>query len=188
MPLNYGVTYLKLGYVATLNMLYALRTNVHVWKSESLAEIDSVVENAGFRLLDLPWETMHLRKHDQDHFTWAGFRVFCRALADALHSHGITRVSIYADSTIDHLNWSSSLWTGSANEYCQKTLARRGVDAYIDSVCGSGYVAGERFADRVMSATASEMDDVLIVGGWNDERYTVAKLKSACAQINKLSN
>ena len=59
------------------------------------------------------------------------------------------------------------------------------MDAYIDSVCGSGYVAGEGFVDRVLSATTSEMDDILIVGGWNDENYTLAKLKRACVQITE---
>lgn len=113
---------------------------------------------------------------DGEHFTKDGQRAFHEAFSDALNRTIMdTRVLILSDSTIDFHNFSNDgEWTGWASAALKQTLAEHGiVDAVIDAICGSGFVAraqhGEHFYARLSHHLRNGYrGPVVFVGGWND--------------------
>lgn len=164
-------------------MFVALSTHQHVWKSEETKKIDAVLSQAGFTLCELPWSTFELCKHDQDHFTWNGFRAFARALVSAVASLGLTRVEILADSTIDHCNFEGHVRTGRADAHLTRAFACAGIDARVDAWCGSGFVAmadvGADFPSRLSPSGCA----LLVVGGWNDTRHGAQAVARAARRM-----
>lgn len=168
--------------------VWALKTSVHVWRADVFDWMDRELASQGVQLLSLPWEHFPLYVHDRDHFTWLGFTRFAVALARAVAALGVTTLRIYADSTIDFHNWSDGTWTGRANQLLRGRLAATGVEAYVDAVSGSGFVAREStredFASRVEPGAP-----VLLIGGWNDAhspRHAVARgIRDALAKIRR---
>ena len=153
---------------------FACRTNVEDWASPFCKRLDGCLQAEGFQLLDLPWKTFELRKHDRDHFTMKGFDRFRAALTRALVRRGVCgRVLVIADSTIDWLNDERR----SADAKLVRSLARRGIQARVVSQSGSGFCAlrgvGRDFStitQRYLRTNAGWRDATwVVVGGWNDE-------------------
>lgn len=175
--------------------MLACRTNVEHWASPFCKRLDGVLHEEGFQLLDLPWKTFELRKHDRDHFTMKGFNRFRATLARALARRGVRgRVLVIADSTVDWLNDERRL----ADAKLVRSLARRGIQAKVVSQSGSGFCAlrgvGRDFAtivQRYLRKNAKWRDATwVVVGGWNDEREYVAMnaVREAISKLVDLSD
>lgn len=160
-------------------MLLALANDRHTWTSEFAAELDGVFASAGYEVLDVRWADMRTVRGDADHFTWCGFGVFARELADAVVGvlPAASALHIIADSTIDHCNYVGSEWTGRANALVVKEMAERGIEATVDAISGSGFVTydrGSNFCTRAKAWSDARRDggcatrSVLFIGGWND--------------------
>ena len=168
---------------------FAVKTDVHVWRSPILRRLDACMANAGATLIDLPWDEFELYKHDSDHFTRKGYDRFVQAFAKALARTGLQRVLVLADSTIDYHNWNATTYTGTANALLIKTMRKHGVDAVVDAVSGSGFVAlhdrNQSFGHRLLRHRLRGCPHVVVVGGWNDVGFTEEKTHRACKLLFK---
>jgi len=125
---------------------------------------------------------------DRDHFTWAGFCTFASSLVSVLQNQGVVRVHVFADSTIDHDNWSAG-WKerhDAAHTHLALLLREASIACTLDSWSGSGFCQERTFAERARGNVRPGWD-VLVVGGWNDSpcaRTSVAsgvrKMATAC--------
>ena len=141
--------------------MYALRTNVGVWKCEEFRRLDVCMEEKGIQLLDLPWD-FETFSHDKDHFTWQGLVSFAHSLRDALVPLNLDTLYVLADSTIGY-------WSAPGVRYVEDHLLCAGIHAVVDAVNGSGFAArgdGETFRTRLHSQHRANA--ILVIGGWND--------------------
>lgn len=153
------------------------------------------MEAKGFELWSLPWETFELVEDDPDHFTWNGFVAFSEALVRRLVVESPDKTdsrawTILSDSTVDHNNYDER-WerTGRADEHLTQLLHSAGVNATVDSVCGSGFLA--RKAEDLHFATRRRRSDpktnLLIVGGWNDETHQSSVRRQISLEMAKFA-
>lgn len=152
-------------------MILSLRTNVYMWKSPLNRYIDNKLNSIGIKLINLPWDKFELIKSDQDHFTWRGYKSFCKNFNVQL-AHFFktgTKIHIIADSTIDYWNYTSNFkYTGKANKFLK--LYCKDYKITIDAIAGSGYTTRNNFIDRIDNSI--ECDAVILIGGWNDVSYS----------------
>lgn len=163
--------------------MYACRTSVKHWASSYCSKLDRTLEREGFQLLDLPWHTFELRPYDSDHFTKRGFRTFSNALASRLAELDVEgRTIVIADSTIDWLN--DGMFD--AHKKIRQTFRQHGLICRVASQSGSGFCALERegrdFGRLLREALEYERYvNVVVIGGWNDERHGFAMERSRAA-------
>lgn len=163
--------------------MYACRTNVEHWASRYCADLDRTLERSGFRLLDLPWHAFELRPYDSDHFTQRGFRKFAKAIAARLEGLGLEGpILVVADSTVDWLNDG----TFDAHRKLRRAFRRRGLACETTSQSGSGFCAlahqGRDFGALLREALRCQnYANIVVVGGWNDERqgYAIERVSAA---------
>lgn len=160
-------------------MLLALRTSTHIWQCEKLDAIDNILQVAGFELLDLQWNACQLLRNDTDHFTWIGFCNFSRTLANELLKWNVpSPLIVLSDSTIGHNDINKNhQFTGHASKHLQQELSRRGINATVDAISGSGFAAmgdsKQNFRSRILDGKFAA---VLVIGGWNDMPYSDATI------------
>ena len=182
--------------------MLALRTDVHVWRSDFQRGLDAHLEACGVTLLDLPWSAFELLPDDRDHFTWRGFLAFAAHLVSVLDAHvqpDERPVRIYADSAIDYWNWDhEGNYTGKADAALARAMrlranltskrvgrpARLAPELLVDAVNGSGFVAlADEARDFRSRRLRAERDDArgvttLVVGGWNDRHWPLAEVRT----------
>ena len=118
---------------------------------------------------------------DDWHFTEAGYKWFCSEFAQATAGHlrkkGVGLEGwwmLVADSTIDFANWIGRSWTGEGDRCIAEAFADHGMKVFVDSVGGTGFLAGRRtFRDRMLDhkarfATWYPYTGVILLGGFND--------------------
>lgn len=150
--------------------MLALRVNTYTWKSTFNSYIDKKLTKVGVDLIDIPWEKCTLIKNDPDHFTWKGFKSFCKYLNREIKKKTPSgaKIHIIGDSTIDYHNYNKNYrYTGLANKYLKLYLRDREVT--IDVQCGSGFHSPTSFITRC--SKVSKHSTILFVGGWNDYSY-----------------
>lgn len=164
--------------------MFALRTDVHLWRSAFQCGLDEHMAVRGIELVDLPWAQYELLPHDRDHFTWEGYVAFSRGLAHALRACAApdAPVHVYADSTVDYWNWDAKgNWTGRASTALAAALAAVHLRASIDAVNGSGFVARHEerldFRSRRRAAAEESGATVVVIGGWNDRHWPLPAVR-----------
>lgn len=165
-------------------MLFACTTDVHMWRTAHTAFLDRALVRNGFRLLPLSWSSFELLDGDRDHFTWEGFCTFASALVSVLQNQGVVRVHVFADSTIDHDNWSPG-WEerhDAAHKHLALLLAEASIAFTLDSWSGSGFCQDRTFAERARGNVRPGWD-VLVVGGWNDSPCSRANVASGVRKM-----
>ena len=168
----------------TMTLTLHVATNVASWSAPTLQSLDATLQDAGSVALELPWHSFGL-EDDGEHFTEAGAMAFCAALVThtllAMREAKTDRrkLVIVSDSTIDHNDRDDDgTWHGRASRRLRDGFARHGVDATVDAVGGTGFLAGARDGQHFFARLArrvlrrSTVDDacVLLIGGWNDVR------------------
>jgi len=151
--------------------MYAISVNAYIWKSPLRHYIDKTLSKYHFKLLSLPWNQFELLDNDSDHFTWTGYKNFCKSLKMVVDNNIDKDSSLYflSDSTIDYWNYKDNgAYNGKANKYLKKILNRSNIK--IDALCGSGFYS---FNKRVNNA--EDYDNIFIIGGWNDNSYQSVK-------------
>ena len=164
--------------------MLAIRVNSYIWKCPLNKYIDNQLSKANIQLIDIPWENCKLIKSDLNHFTWKGFKNFCRYLNIELIKKipPESRLHIISDSTIDYHNYTKNYkYNGKANKFLKIYLKNFSVT--IDSQCGSGFHAPISFLDRLNKVPKNST--VLFIGGWND--YSFKQIKHTIAKIIKFS-
>ena len=150
--------------------MLALRVNSYIWKCPLNKYIDYQLSKANIRLIDIPWEKCKLINNDLNHFTWKGFKNFCKYLNTELKTilpMG-SKLYIISDSTIDYHNYTKNYkYNGKANKFVKLYLKKFKVK--IDTQCGSGFHAPTSFIDRLNKAPKNST--VLFIGGWNDYSF-----------------
>lgn len=161
--------------------MFALRTNTYIWKSPLNKYIDLKLEKAGFKLIDLPWENIERLKKDPDHFTWKGYKSFCKYLYLNINKYIAEgdKIHIIADSTIDHLNYNKkNKLTRKGNKYLKYYFSNYKLS--IDALCGSGYSTLIPFNKRLPK---DKNCNIIFIGGWNDTSFSYT-----CKSINNIIN
>ncbi len=161
-------------------MMLALRVNSYIWKCPLNKYIDNQLSRANIHLIDIPWKNCKLIRNDLNHFTWKGFKNFCRYLNNELLKllPKESTLHIISDSTIDYHNYTKNYrYNGKANKFLKLYLKKFKVT--IDTQCGSGFHAPVSFLDRLSKAPQDAT--ILFVGGWNDYsfkqiRYNISKV------------
>lgn len=164
--------------------MLAIRVNSYIWKCPLNKYIDDKLSEANIQLIDIPWKNCKLIKSDLNHFTWKGFKNFCRYLNIELIKKipRESRLHIISDSTIDYHNYNKNYkYNGKANKFLKLYLKNFRVT--IDSQCGSGFHAHVSFLDRLNKV--SKKSTVLFIGGWND--YSFKQIRHNIAKIIKFS-
>ena len=179
-------------------MMLAVRTNVSRWASPYCLALDSYLEARGVHLIDLPWDSFELLRHDQNHFTARGFDAFRSALATALSVHGVQGdLFVLSDSTVDHLNRGRD--ERPADVKLQLSMRAHQIHATVSSQCGSGYCALRDQDADFGSLARAELERPgtrardahwLIIGGWNDEwnGYGIARAQQAAGRLIQMRN
>ena len=172
-------------------MYLALQTNTYIWQSEFLQNLDVALQREGFGLLQLPWQKYELLVRDTDHFTWRGYCAFSRGLAEVLSSVRVeSPVTIYADSTVDYHNYDRAHnFTGRANDQLLRDLQRKGINATVDAVSGSGFSAMRKsrmhFSARAKGNPSN--GSVIVIGGWNDATFALEQVVKDVRTFLKVS-
>ena len=159
-------------------MMLALRVNSYIWKCPLYKYIDNQLSRANIHLIDIPWENCKLIRNDLNHFTWKGFKNFCRYLNNDLIKllQINTQLYIISDSTIDYHNYTKNYrYNGKANKFLKLYL--KNFKVTIDSQCGSGFHAPVSFLDRMSKVPKNST--ILFIGGWNDYSFTQIKYNIA---------
>lgn len=154
--------------------MLALRTNVYIWKCPLNKYIDDQLYKVGIKLIDISWKHCTLIRNDMNHFTWKGYKNFCRYLNHELKKilQKDTKIHIITDSTVDYHNYTKNYrYNGKANKFLKLYLKNYKVT--IDSQCGSGFHAETSFVSRMLNIPYGSK--VLFIGGWND--YSYSKIK-----------
>ena len=147
--------------------MLALRVNAYIWKCALYKYIDYKLSCKNIKLIDIPWKNCKLIKNDLNHFTWKGFKNFCKYLNNELMKilPPESSLHIISDSTIGYHNFTKNYrYNGKANKFLKLYLKKFKVT--IDAQCGSGFHAGENFINRLTKAPSHAT--ILFVGGWND--------------------
>lgn len=161
--------------------MIALRVNTYAWKSKFNKYVDNKLNKNGVKLLDLQWNLCEYVKDDPDHFTWKGFKIFCKLLKNKMNNvlKDDSKIHIISDSTIDYNNYDKNCrYTGKANKFLKLYFSNYKVS--IDAQCGSGFHAPVNFIERLSKVPKNSI--VLFIGGWNDYSYSEIR-----ENINKLS-
>lgn len=132
-------------------MLLCLRNNVYIWKSIFSREMDKILEENGFTLLDFPWNQCELLRNDLDHFTEGGNKKFVEYLSNILNSLGKQKILILSDSTLGYWNSTKKLHYD------------------IICCCGVGYTTYPVNFRSLIWDMNNKYDIVLVIGGWNDK-------------------
>lgn len=157
--------------------MFALRTNVHVWRSSFFEALDCSLEKNGFSLIDMDWSAYALLKHDKDHFTWKGLKEFVKDLSKAIESLP-GHVLVLSDSTLGYWDFShSNEYNGKASHLLQSSLSSG--KATIDAVNGSGFLALKEDGLNFRARRAVKGDTVLVIGGWNDATFSIENVSNA---------
>ena len=154
--------------------MLALRVNTYIWKCPLNKYIDAQLSKANIQLIDIPWEKCKLIKNDLNHFTWKGFKTFCKYLNSELKTilPVGSKLYIISDSTIDYHNYTKNYkYTGKANKFAKLYL--KSFKVIIDAQCGSGFHSCPEFVNRL--SEVPEDYTILFVGGWNDYSYDLIK-------------
>lgn len=143
-------------------MILALRTNTFIWKSPLNKYIDDILSKSNVHLIDLPWHLFTRFKTDPNHFTWKGYKNFCKHLKLNLTEFLETgdKIHIISDSTI-------GFWQHRGSKYLKQYFKEYKVT--VDAICGSGYHSYPRFDERILNV--SHYDKLIIIGGWNDNSF-----------------
>lgn len=153
-------------------MLIALKNSVHIWSGDESKVIDFAMEENGYYLIELDWDKFDLIPSDQDHFTKSGFQAFCNNFVKKLSGIKNKKILIICDSTIDYWNYDQDgNYTAYADGYISKMLLKNGIECVMDSVGGSGFVAGSNFRSRLSNYDNDFFDCIVFIGGWNDYSY-----------------
>ena len=160
--------------------MLALRVNSYIWKCPLNKYIDNQLSRENIHLIDIPWAHCKLIRNDLNHFTWKGFKNFCKYLNIELKkllpidSH----LHIISDSTIDYHNYTKNyIYNGRANKFLKLYL--KNFKVTIDAQCGSGFHASISFIDRLSKAPSNST--ILFVGGWND--YSFKQIRSSISKV-----
>lgn len=148
-----------------------MKTNVHHWKHPWLKQIDDVLSKNS-REIDIDWNSCELEKGDSDHFTENGSKTFCYLLIKELSKYSdVKKLHIISDSTIAHNDYDGRV----ASTRLETELQKIGIDASVDAISGSGFVArawaDEHYRARVtrhLKSHKGENHAILFIGGWND--------------------
>jgi len=165
--------------------MLALRVNTYIWKSPLNKYIDDQLSKLGIKLIDVNWEKCTLIMNDLNHFTWKGYKNFCKYLSHELKKIIPKRTNLYiiADSTIDYHNYTKNYrYNGKANKFLKLYLKNYKVT--VDAQCGSGFHVPETFVNRVENVPRRSV--VLFIGGWND--YSYVKIKHSMNHLLPLVN
>ena len=122
--------------------MLALIVNTYIWKCPLNKYIDDQLSKLGIKLIDLNWEKCTLIRNDLNHFTWKGYKNFCKYLNHKLKKiiPESTNLYIIADSTIDYHNYIKNYrYNGKANRFLKLYLKNYKVT--VDAQCGSGFHA-----------------------------------------------
>lgn len=159
-------------------MIYALRTNVHIWQCAFLEKLDFALSHNSVELVDVPWQSYALLKHDCDHFTWRGFQRFANDIAARIRCmHGT--VLLIADSTVGYWNDAS---ISAATDYLLQQLPQGKL--IVDAVNGSGFLAmRDCDLDFRRRIRRHNFDTLFIVGGWNDVHHDERHVLSCAAHV-----
>lgn len=160
-------------------LLLHTTTDVPPWRHPHLAALDALLHDAGS--VAVPFPIGLPLEEDGLHFTAAAQTAFARTLAERVaRVVGGRTLLVVTDSTVGHHEWGSAALEGE--------LARHGVPARVDAVCGSGYVAGagegRHFRARVPHRGG--YDAILLMGGWNDVGWGRTTLLSAARGVLRL--
>ena len=161
--------------------MLALRVNCYIWKCPLNKYIDNKLSKANVTLIDIPWRLCKLIRNDMNHFTWTGFKVFCKYLNIELKKRFKTgaRIHIISDSTIDYHNYNANYsYNGKAHKFLKLYL--KNFKITLDSQMGSGFHAPVSFIDRLNKVP--RRSKVLFVGGWND--YSFKQIKNNICKIH----
>lgn len=154
--------------------LLHVRTNVPPWRSDTLLRLDEVLCESGSSPIDIAWHVCEFVKGDANHFTRRGIECFLQQLVDATAERAGPRLHVVADSTIDHNDWTGERHHRWASLRLMELYRFRGINASVDAVRGSGFVArareGLHFHARLsdVARRGERVNTVLFVGGWND--------------------
>ena len=172
--------------------MLALKTNVHIWKEPILEQLDILLSNNNFTLIDLNWENYELLE-DKQHFTLNGYKKFCTDLVNKISDLNFNNnnIFIYADSTIDYLNWDSNIYNNFANNYLINLLKKKNFNAEIDAISGSGFInlnnINKHFRARYINNYKHDKKSIiLIIGGWNDNKYNLNRLSNSIKSFKNL--
>ena len=177
-------------------LLLAAATDAHVWACDALAELDAALVASGATLLRLPWERWELEE-DGEHLVARDFAPFARELArlacDALppaagraadRAAAPRRALLLTDSSV-------AQYGEPAARLVRALFAERGVDVEVDAVCGSGFVAGPTFGERLRRWAVRGGGEgdvvVVVVGGWNDVAHAGASAEQLRASARRLA-
>lgn len=144
-------------------MLLSLRNNVYIWQSEFAREIDEILENVGFTLIDFPWEECELLPNDLDHFTQVGNKNFVDYLVRILEPLSDKKILILADSTLGY-------WDSTSE-----------IPYDVISCCGVGYTTQPINFRSLIWDMRTQYDIILMIGGWND-KYSPMDMVSRCVE------
>lgn len=81
---------------------------------------------------------------------------------------------VLTDSTIDYNDRTvGGEWHGRASKYVESLFLKHDINASVDAVCGSGFVAGasdgQHFRNRLLNHLSHSLPSaILFMGGWND--------------------
>lgn len=154
-------------------LMIALRVNTFIWKSSFNKYVDNKLTQSGVKLLDLQWHLCEYVKNDPEHFTWKGFKTFCKLLKNKINEvlKNDSKIHIISDSTIDYNNYDKNYrYTGKANKFLKLYFNNK---VSIDAQCGSGFHAPINFIERLSKVPKNSI--VLFIGGWNDYSYSEIK-------------
>lgn len=177
--------------------LVAAATDAHVWACDALAELDAALVASGATLLRLPWERWELEE-DGEHLVARDFAPFARELA-RLACDALPPGAPPAPPTAPRRRRALLLTDSSVAQYGEPAarlvralFAERGVDVEVDAVCGSGFVAGPTFGERLRRWAArgggeGGDGDVVVVGGWNDVAHAGASAEQLRASARRLA-
>lgn len=162
--------------------MFHLRTNVPPWGwNADLDRIDAALEQSGSTPMGLRWDDLPLQD-DGLHFTPDGEEAFAERLARvAARTVRARSMLVLSDSTIGHDDED-----GRAARRLVARFARDGVRLVVDSVCGSGFVAGsvpdnDHFRARLSRRLRrrESYSAVVLIGGWNDLHVAPGDLEAA---------
>lgn len=161
--------------------MLALRVNSYIWKCPLNKYIDNQLSKMNIHLIDIPWNNCTLIRNDINHFTWKGFKNFCKYLNIELKK--LLRVDshlhIISDSTIDYHNYTKNYtYNGKANKFLKLYLKKFKVT--IDAQCGSGFHAHPSFIDRLSKVPKNST--ILFIGGWND--YSFKQIRNNFSKLS----
>ena len=156
--------------------VFHVLTNAGPWKHTSvrLSEIDAALHSSGSIPIDLDWNDLEM--DDPDHFTDVGAVEFAGRFVRTVvpHLRGYKQLYVLTDSTIDYNDRTvGGEWHGRASKYVESLFLKHDINASVDAVCGSGFVAGasdgQHFRNRLLNHLSHSLPSaILFMGGWND--------------------